>query len=105
MAHIGLNYDIGDLIPQGDIDRIATCFAEVLLEVITHPAKSGLARALMVTDNLDFTHTIDEYSFSGGVAELIYGGNGNHHDIGQILGQQDQRHDTPIGSPGHRAAQ
>ena len=85
MEHIGLNYKIGDQIPKEDIERIATKFAEVLIEVITGPATSSLARQLMLTDDLDFPGKIDEYSFSGGVAELIYGGNGNYDDMGQIL--------------------
>ncbi|MBW1703026.1 MAG: ethanolamine ammonia-lyase reactivating factor EutA [Deltaproteobacteria bacterium] len=73
MDHIGLNYKIGDQIPKEDIEKIATKFAEVLIEVITGPASSSLARQLMVTNDLDFPDRIDEYSFSGGVAELIYG--------------------------------
>jgi ethanolamine utilization protein EutA len=85
MEHIGLNYKIGDQIPMEDIESIATKFAEVLIEVITGPASSSLARQLMVTNDLDFPEKIDEYSFSGGVAELMYGRNGNYDDIGQIL--------------------
>ena len=85
MEHIGLNYKIGDQIPREDIERIAAKFAEVLIEVITGPASSSLARQLMVTDDLDFPDKIDEYSFSGGVAELMYGRNGDYEDIGQIL--------------------
>ncbi len=85
MEHIGLNYKIGDQIPREDIEKIAAKFAEVLIEVITGPASSSLAKQLMVTNDLDFPDKIDEYSFSGGVAELIYGRNGNYDDIGQIL--------------------
>jgi ethanolamine utilization protein EutA len=83
--HLGLNYGIGDQIPKEDIERIATGFAEVLIEVITGPARSSLAKQLMVTKDLDFPDRIDEYSFSGGVAEFIYGRNGNYSDIGQVL--------------------
>jgi ethanolamine utilization protein EutA len=39
----------------------------------------------MQTDDLDFPGPIDEYSFSGGVAELLYGGLNNFDDIGHIL--------------------
>ena len=85
MENIGLNYKIGDQIPKEDIERIAAKFAEVLIEVITGPATSSLARQLMLTDDLNFPGKIDEYSFSGGVAELIYGGNGNYNDLGQML--------------------
>ena len=85
MDHIGLNYKIGDQIPNEDIEKIATKFAEVLIEVITGPSSSFLAKQLMLTDDLDFPESIDEYLFSGGVAELIYGCNGNYPDIGQTL--------------------
>lgn len=85
MKHIGLNYKIGDFIPRDDIGKIVTALAEVLIEVMTGPATSPLAKELMMTDDLDFANTIDEYIFSGGVAEFIYGGLGNFNDIGELL--------------------
>ncbi|MEJ2098701.1 MAG: ethanolamine ammonia-lyase reactivating factor EutA [Desulfobacterales bacterium] len=85
MRHLGLNYKIGDQISKADLEKIAGTFAEILFEVITGPAKSSLARQLMLTDDLDFPPQIDEYSFSGGIAELMYGQTGNFDDIGQIL--------------------
>jgi ethanolamine utilization protein EutA len=85
MEHIGLHYKIGDKISTEDVERIAAKFAEVLIEVITGPASSSLAKQLMVTNDLDFPDRIDEYLFSGGVAELIYGRNGHYEDIGQAL--------------------
>ncbi len=85
MGHIGLNYKIGDRIPKEDIDKIAAELAGALIEVMTGPANSFLARQLMVTENLNFPGTIDEYSFSGGVAEFIYGATGNYGDMGEIL--------------------
>lgn len=85
MAHLGLDYQLGDLIPAEDVERIAAAFAEVLIEVLTGPATSDLARQLMMTDDLNFPDKIDEYSFSGGVAELIYGGNGYYNDMGKPL--------------------
>ncbi|MFO7601920.1 MAG: ethanolamine ammonia-lyase reactivating factor EutA [Candidatus Desulfacyla sp.] len=85
MAHLGLDYQLGDLIAAEDMERIAAAFAEVLIEVLTGPATSDLARQLMMTDDLNFPAKIDEYSFSGGVAELIYGGNGYYNDMGRPL--------------------
>ena len=85
MEDIGLNYKVGEQIPKEDIERIAGKFAEVLIEVITGPATSSLAKQLMLTEDLIFPDKIDEYSFSGGVAELIYGGNGSYNDLGQML--------------------
>ena len=85
MDHIGLHYRIGDRIPDADRDRIASKMADALIEVMTGPANSLLARQLMVTENLNFSIPIDEVSFSGGVAEFIYGATGNYGDIGEIL--------------------
>ena len=85
MDNLGLKHQIGDPISKADIERIAAKFAEILFEVITGPATSSLARQLMLTADLDFPGRIDEYSFSGGVAELMYGGLNNFDDIGHIL--------------------
>jgi ethanolamine utilization protein EutA len=85
LAHLGLNHQIGDTLSKKDVEKIGAKFAEILFEVISGPAKSDLARQLMLTADLNFPSRIDEYSFSGGVAELMYGGLDNHDDIGQIL--------------------
>jgi ethanolamine utilization protein EutA len=85
MENLGLKYEIGDLISKADIERIAVKFAEILFEVITGAATTALARQLMLTADLNFPNRIDEYSFSGGVAELMYGGLNNFNDIGHIL--------------------
>ena len=85
MDNLGLKHKIGDLISKADIEKVAIKFAEILFEVITGPATSSLARQLMQTADLNFPGRIDEYSFSGGVAELMYGGLNNFDDIGHIL--------------------
>ncbi|MBW2590761.1 MAG: ethanolamine ammonia-lyase reactivating factor EutA, partial [Deltaproteobacteria bacterium] len=91
MEHLSMDYQIGDQIPEKDINKIAETFAQVLIEVITGQPTSILTKKLMITKSLDFTNSIDftksidEYMFSGGVAELIYGGNGIHNDMGKIL--------------------
>jgi ethanolamine utilization protein EutA len=88
MQHLGLNYKIGDQISKKDSQNIAGTLAQALFEVIRGPAKSALAQQLMLTDDLVFPTRIDEYAFSGGVAELMYGGVDNYDDIGQILADQ-----------------
>ncbi len=88
MQHLGLNYKVGDQICKEDSKSIASTLAETLCEVLRGPAKSTLARQLMLTDDLIFSSRIDEYSFSGGIAELMYGGVNNYDDIGQILADQ-----------------
>ncbi|MBT6499380.1 MAG: hypothetical protein HOK67_05710, partial [Deltaproteobacteria bacterium] len=85
MEHLGWNYRIGDKIPGVAVERLAALLAEVLFEVMTGPAHSAMATDLMVTADLDFPGTVDEYIFSGGVAEFIYGNTEYCDDIGQIL--------------------
>jgi len=85
MKHIGLDYKIGDFIPRDDLGKIVGKLAEALIEVMTGPAHSPLAKELMMTDDLIFPGSIDEYIFSGGVAEFIYGGLGEFNDIGELL--------------------
>jgi ethanolamine utilization protein EutA len=99
MAHLGLNYQTGDPITKGDIESVAQTFAEVLFEVITGPAKSSLARQLMLTADLDIPNRIDEYAFSGGVAELMYGGLDNYDDIGQILADKVKSLTSELSAP------
>ncbi len=72
MAHLGLHYDIGDVILEDEVKRIAQVYAEALLEVMRGPATTPIAQQLMMTANIDSSHTVDHYSFSGGVAELLY---------------------------------
>jgi ethanolamine utilization protein EutA len=110
MRHIGLEYGLGDKIPREDLEKIASTFAEVLIEVMTGPARSPLARQLMVTGDLDFSSTIgpiDEYMFSGGVAEFMYGSCSNgFNDIGALLSDKilslSHRLNGPIIEPLHK---
>jgi ethanolamine utilization protein EutA len=103
IRHLGLDFRTGDRISNGDIDRIVSRLAQVLLEVMTGPARSTLARQLMVTEDLDFPDNVDEYLFSGGVAEFIYGGTGSYNDIGEILAskilEQASKLEAPIVEP------
>ena len=99
MHHMGLDYRLGDQIPKENIGKIASTMAEVLIEVMTGPARSSLAKKLMMTDDLDFSTPIDEYMFSGGVAEIIYGKKGRYNDIGSILAKRIRALITNLKSP------
>ncbi len=86
MTHLGVHYGLGDVIPEKWLEKITSVLAQTLVEVMNGPAASDLAKDLMVTDDLDFSRKIDEYTFSGGVSELLYGCNGyQHNDIGAYL--------------------
>jgi ethanolamine utilization protein EutA len=85
MRHIGMDYKIGDIISRDALEKIAEKLAEVLIEVMTGPAHTPLAKDLMTTNDLIFPGVVDEYMFCGGVAEFIYGGSGDFNDIGGLL--------------------
>ena len=88
MQELGMSYKIGDVIPEKDVQIIAHEYAKALVEVMRGPATSRIARELMMADDLDFSISIDAVSFSGGVAELIYGGDGVFDDIGKYLAEE-----------------
>ncbi len=99
MKKLGLKHEIGDPISKTDVEKIVTTITEILFEVITGPATSSLARQLMLTPDLKFPTRIDEYSFSGGVAELMYGGLNNFNDIGHILADKIKLSVTGLSVP------
>ncbi|MHA1635276.1 MAG: ethanolamine ammonia-lyase reactivating factor EutA [Candidatus Thorarchaeota archaeon] len=88
MKELGMSYKIGDVISEEDVRTIAHEYAKALVEVMTGPRKSKIAKELMMADDLDFSIPIDEVSFSGGVAEMIYGGDGKYDDIGSYLAKE-----------------
>ncbi len=88
MQEIGMKYKIGDIIPEDDARTIAREYAKALVEVMQGPAESRIAKELMMTGDLDFSISVDAYSFSGGVAELYYGSDNTYNDIGSFLAEE-----------------
>jgi ethanolamine utilization protein EutA len=90
MEALNMDYKIGDIIPEEDVKIIAREYAKTLLDVMRSPATSKIAKQLMMTEDLDFSILIDEVSFSGGVAEMIYDKNNEetYDDIGKYLAEE-----------------
>ncbi len=88
MKELNMNYQLGDIIPEEDVRTIAQEYAKALVEVMRSQATSHIAKELMMTDDLDFSIPIDEFSFSGGVAEMIYSENKAYNDIGTYLADE-----------------
>jgi ethanolamine utilization protein EutA len=88
MKELGMSYQIGDIIPEDDARLIAREYAIALVEVMQSPAKSTIAKELMMAEDLDFSIPIDEISFSGGVAEMFYGSEDSFDDIGKYLAEE-----------------
>ncbi|MDZ7700217.1 MAG: ethanolamine ammonia-lyase reactivating factor EutA [Deltaproteobacteria bacterium] len=91
MKSLGMDHKVGDHISKIHMEMIAEAFAGALLEALIGPTTSATAKALMVTDDLDFPECIDAYAFSGGVGELLYGMNGQYYDdLGVLLAEKIQ---------------
>jgi ethanolamine utilization protein EutA len=88
MNELDMTYKIGDTISEEDARTIAREYAKALVEVMQGPAESTVAKELMMTEDLDFSIPVDTYSFSGGVAEYIYGIDENFDDIGVMLAEE-----------------
>ena len=90
MKQLDMKYQLGDIIPEEDAKAITRAYAEALIEVMRGPAKSPIAKELMMTDDLDFSVPIDNFSFSGGIAEMFYGSDSTYDDIGKYLAEELQ---------------
>ncbi len=91
MKELGINYQLGDRISEGDIKTISRAYANALIEVMRGPATTRIAKGLMMTSDIDLSTPVQKYSFSGGVGEHIYenGQISNHYDdIGSHLAQE-----------------
>ena len=97
MKELKLSYSLGDIIPEEDVLKITKEYAKALFEVMRGPATSKIAKLLMMTDNIKISVPIDSYSFSGGVAEMIYdtdvdkesnGTSNPYNDIGRYLAEE-----------------
>ncbi|MHA1675506.1 MAG: ethanolamine ammonia-lyase reactivating factor EutA [Promethearchaeota archaeon] len=115
MQELGLNYKLGDIISEEDVSKIAKAYANALFEVMKGPAKTSIAKLLMMTENIDFSIPVQRYSFSGGVAEMIYNADKKlekdnstsnlnpYNDIGQYLANEIkiliEKHKLPLIEP------
>ncbi len=99
MKELDMEYKLGEIIPEADARLIAREFAKALVEVMRGPARSRIARELMMTSDLDFSIPIDKFSFSGGVAENFYGSEETYDDIGQYLAEEIKHLVVELGLP------
>ncbi|MHA1675448.1 MAG: ethanolamine ammonia-lyase reactivating factor EutA, partial [Promethearchaeota archaeon] len=91
LNELNMDYQLGDIIPEGDVRIIARTYAKALLEAMLGDAESKIAKMLMMTDDIDLSIPVQEYSFSGGIGELIYGNgqpSNKYNDIGYYLAEE-----------------
>ncbi|MFW9848349.1 MAG: ethanolamine ammonia-lyase reactivating factor EutA [Candidatus Thorarchaeota archaeon] len=88
MKELRMKYKMGDTIPEEDVKSIARAYAEALIEVMLGPAESPIAKELMMTEDIDLSIKVNQYSFSGGIAEIFYGSEKSYDDIGVYLAEE-----------------
>ena len=95
MKELNMSYKVDDIIPEEDVLKITKEYAKALFEVMRGPATSKIAKLLMMTDDIEILVPIDSYSFSGGVAEMIYDmdkesneTSNPYNDIGRYLAEE-----------------
>ncbi len=98
---------MGDRIDDSIKLQLARALAEALVEVLSGPPKSSLAEMLMMAEPMSYVGDIDDITFSGGVAEYIYGTeNGNFNDLGLFIANEIKElarsNNLPIAEPAHK---
>ncbi len=81
--HLGLQLEIGDT-PDAEAGRALVCaMTDIVLRLARQEPPQGCAAELMLTDGLPATPRPDAVTFSGGVAEFLFGReSGDFGDLG-----------------------
>lgn len=78
---------LGERAGESLLQRIADRLADALVDAVTGEQQEPLAAKLMLTEPLRLNGRTSQYSFSGGVAEYIYGNEKTaFDDLGMLLG-------------------
>lgn len=89
LRSLGLQKKIGDAISTDEMRRVVKALADSLINVLTGRPLGKLSNELMMTPQLLEGNTDDaKVSFSGGVAEYIYGyEDSSYGDLGNLLAE------------------
>src|SRR5207237_2549259 len=90
---LGISIELGKLISANDRRRMAAALVEILLDYLNGREPSELGKALLLTEPLTLNgRSLDGMTFSGGVAEYIYGREtACYGDLGPDLAEALQR--------------
>ncbi|MHA1202199.1 MAG: ethanolamine ammonia-lyase reactivating factor EutA [Candidatus Heimdallarchaeaceae archaeon] len=87
--NIGIKFDYGNHITNDQKRKLARILAESLFETLDRNLQTQIAKNLLMTNPLEYNGTIDEFMFSGGVAEYIYEQTDEYFgDLGKCLGEE-----------------
>ena len=105
---VGVKLVYGEKLAAGDRDRMVSAMADVVITAICLRPWDGLGAALALTECLPETSPVDAATFSGGVAEYIFGREEEgHSDLGRDLAARmvealrEKRIPYPVYDPGN----
>lgn len=88
-AELGLVLELGDRLDEAQARALASAMADRLFEAMRGGVPKVGATGLLRLDPLPYRGHIDEVTFSGGVAEYIFGWEkGSYGDLGALLGEE-----------------
>jgi ethanolamine utilization protein EutA len=95
---LGLRLEIGGVLAQGEAGQLAARMADALFEAMCGGAPRIGAAGLLRLDPLAWTAPVSTVTFSGGVAEYIYGWESSDFgDLGSLLAAEIRRRATAAG--------
>ena len=104
----GVNLEHGEQLTAGDRDKMVESMADVVIAASCLRSWQGLGAALALTERLPEVSHVDAVTFSGGVAEYIFGREeAGHADLGRDLAARivdalkAKRIPYPVYDPGH----
>ncbi|UCE11694.1 MAG: ethanolamine ammonia-lyase reactivating factor EutA [Candidatus Thorarchaeota archaeon] len=106
-AALGVSLEVGEMLPNSARKPIADALASALVEALQGSAESDLTKILMMTEPIEFPGTIDKITFSGGVAEFLYGKEKSRFgdlgsDLAEAICEKLDELGIPLSEPDHR---
>ena len=88
-AELGINLEVGEQLAPASARALAARMADCLFEAMTGGSPAAGGRALLRLDPLSRRPAVQQLTFSGGVAEYIYGREAQAYgDLGVLLAQE-----------------
>jgi ethanolamine utilization protein EutA len=86
-ARAGLSWSLGDTVEPAALDRVAGEMADIVIAAVSARPLPAHVRQLFLTEPIDDLGRVDAVTFSGGVAEYVYGREARDFgDLGRRLG-------------------
>jgi ethanolamine utilization protein EutA len=97
---VGVDASIGKKITEDEKVKVAEALADIVFQVLKREEYSPLAAGLVISGPLEFSGTLDEIGFSGGVAEYVYDyDTQDYGDMGPALGAAVRKRLPTLGLP------